>query len=543
MQSAYPVQTPSNSAATDSAEDELLHKIKQANQQDHLLPIRPNGEALTVVVGVSGGADSVCLVHALAQLASQWRLALHVAHLDHNLRPQSGAEALFVAELAVTLGLPLHSTRLAPGTLQRQPGGLEAAARRARYTFLAGVASNVTPATQVPLLLLAHHADDQAETVLLNLVRGSGLQGLGAMRPISDLDLGAWTADRARLHPMVRVVRPLLGVRRHALVAYLRRWQVAWCEDASNQDTALARNRVRHLVLPQLEAINPAVVETLARTAHVLAAEAERVNRLDCATLATLLLEPEACATDDQHPLLDRLVLDLDRLCLLAIADQRGVLRQALARLQTDWHDISFAAVESLLIQLHAHPHSSGPHPLPHQLTWSVAGATLTAPARLSLHRAAALPFQPDHPYLDAEWRQGVGAFSLPAAGEVSLPDDWILRIQSLPVEQLPPDWRRPDQPWQVYLDADTVQKPVLTTPQPGMRFAPLGMNGQHKRLGDFFTDCKIPTGLRSGWPLLIDQQNGVVLWVCGLRLADPVRICAGTRRVLHLWWHRQGGN
>ena len=530
-----------------------MHKLDEAQQHYQLFPKPADNGPLTVVVGVSGGADSIGLLHALAYFAEPWRLRLHVAHLDHNLRPEAADEAAFVAQVAAALHLPFHAQRLPIAALVDQPGGLEATARRARYAFLLRTTSNVTPATQVPLLAVAHQADDQAETLLLHLVRGSGLQGLGGMRwrhlvAMRDFIADTDQAEQAASDRSVQVVRPLLAVRRQEIMAYLQTHNFAWCEDSSNADTTLLRNRVRHEILPQLAEINPNIVETLGRTAQILAGEAERLRTMDPQRLAGLCLEPlfsvakATAATTAIH----RVVLDLQKFLALEIADQRGVLRQALALLQPGLAAIGFAHSESLIEQLRAQPEASGPHPLVAGLGWSVAGATTQRAARLSLHRMDALPFSPDQPYLDETWCQTIGLVRLPLpdqittkSGQITTPNGWSLRVDKLTVDQLSVNWQPRDQPWQAYLDADQAGELVLTTPRPGLSFAPLGMLGQHKTLGDFFTDGKLPTSLRAGWPLVMDRTTDRVLWVCGLRLAHQVRITAETRCVLSLRWDR----
>jgi tRNA(Ile)-lysidine synthetase-like protein len=166
-----------------------------------------------------------------------------------------------------------------------------------------------------------------------------------------------------------------------------------------------------------------------------------------------------------------------------------------------------------------------------------VAGATPQSAARLSLHRQGVLPFLPDHPYLDETWRQALGVLALSNQGQVTTPGGWTLHMEEMSVTNLPPDWQRRDQPWQVYLDVDRVGALTLTTPQPGLQFAPLGMSGRHKALGDFFTDRKVPVSLRTGWPLLIDQTTATVLWVCGLAPGHAARITPATQKMLCLRW------
>jgi tRNA(Ile)-lysidine synthase len=514
----------------------LLATVLAAQHRHQLFPTSSTGRSTTVVVGVSGGADSVALLHSLLQLRQCLRLDLHVAHLDHVLRPESGQDAAFVAQLAKDWGLPFYQQRLTPGALAEQAGGLEEAGRRARYTFFAQVAINVTPPAEVPCVALAHHADDQAETVLLHLVRGSGLRGLGGMRPVQLLTLRTWRDDPALSQVRLRVVRPLLGVRKAEIVNYLQAHHLPWREDTSNQSRAFVRNRLRHEVLPLLATLNPGVVATLGRTAAILAAENERAERLDRQALATLWVDQEQTSGANR---LDRVVLDLAGLRQLDQATQRGVLRQALAQLAPPETDSTFEQLEGLLAYVEQPTRTCGPHPLYQNVAWSMVGPTATQPALLSLHWQDQLPFQPDQPYLTAAWRQQYRERPLVAAGQLRLESGWTLQHRTLVPDQLPADWRQSDHRWRVYVDAAQLGQAVLAAPRPGLKFAPLGLQGKHKQLGDFFTDQKIPPALRPGWPLLIDRQTDTLLWVCGLAIAHSVRITEQTEQVVEWVWRK----
>jgi tRNA(Ile)-lysidine synthase len=203
-----------------------------------------------LLIGVSGGADSVALLDALVQLGYR----PHVAHLNHQWRgAESDADAQFVRELAGRYGLPatIESHRVEPN---------EDAARQARLAFFESVAAR----TGIHTLALAHTADDQAETFLLRLIRGAGLDGLAGMA--TEKQIGS-----------LRIVRPMLTVRRGEVIEYLRSRQLTWREDASNADRRFLRNRIRHELLPLLEReYNPGIRDALVRTAEILRAEAER---------------------------------------------------------------------------------------------------------------------------------------------------------------------------------------------------------------------------------------------------------------------------
>jgi tRNA(Ile)-lysidine synthase len=208
-----------------------------------------------VLVAVSGGADSVALLHLLVALAPRWRLDLHVLHVDHGLREDSAADAAFVRGLAAGLGVPAAVARVTvpPG------GSREAAAREARYAALEAEADRVGAAR----IAVGHTADDQAETVLMRVLAGAGVRGLAGIPPVRG-----------------RIVRPLLEVRHARLVEALAAAGVAWREDPTNRDPKFWRNRLRHEVLPWLETTHaPHAVAALARVARLARAAADALDR------------------------------------------------------------------------------------------------------------------------------------------------------------------------------------------------------------------------------------------------------------------------
>ncbi|MBZ0278007.1 MAG: tRNA lysidine(34) synthetase TilS, partial [Anaerolineae bacterium] len=224
----------------------MYQKFFQTIQKHNLIPPHT-----MIVVAVSGGADSLALLHLLRDIRKRLRCDLHVATLDHGLRGEAGAaDARFVAETAASWGLPVTVGQVSVPALMSQTGqGLEAAARRARYAFLAQTAQT----TGAAVIASAHHADDQAETILLHLLRGAGLNGLRGM------------AYRAPVpgYPHLTLIRPLLNVTRTEIDSYCREHGLVPREDASNQDVAMLRNRIRAEVLPRLRTINPQIAQAL----------------------------------------------------------------------------------------------------------------------------------------------------------------------------------------------------------------------------------------------------------------------------------------
>ena len=252
----------------------------------------------TVLVAVSGGADSVALLHLLSSLVLEWRLRLHILHVDHQLRAESAADADFVRALGARLGIPVD---VATVSVDRQ-GSLEAAARAARYAALETCAARVGAGR----IALGHTADDQAETVLMRLVQGAGVRGLSGIPPVR----GA-------------IIRPLIELRRSALEAELRLAGLTWVEDETNRDPKFLRNRIRHELLPLLsDSYNPEVAAALVRMAGLAR---DTVGALDQAAAAEL----------------DRLAVWGDRAAIVRLEALRAlprsvaaeVLRQAAARL------------------------------------------------------------------------------------------------------------------------------------------------------------------------------------------------------------------
>jgi tRNA(Ile)-lysidine synthase len=255
-----------------------------------------------VAVAVSGGADSLALLHALRTLAGPRRWRLAVVTVDHGMRPGSAADAAFVADHAKALGLPARVCTLIPGDLARhRPAGPEGAARAARYEALWPAADELG----CPWLATGHTLDDQAETVLLQLLRGAGPDGLAAM------------AVRTG-----RLLRPLLGVRRAETRACCAAAGLAWREDPTNAGDGPLRNRVRHHLLPLLEELRPGATQALARTAALAADERDWLDPLVATALAVTQVGGQGGGV----------VLDAAALAGLPVALGRRVVREAARR-------------------------------------------------------------------------------------------------------------------------------------------------------------------------------------------------------------------
>ncbi len=287
----------------------FLDRVRQTIARHAMLT---QGE--TVGVAVSGGADSLCLLHVLLELRAEFGLNLAIIHIDHNLRgEQSQADAQFVLETAQQLSLPFHLRTLAPG---RAGGNLEQEGRRARYRFF----RELIHSGAVQKVALGHTQSDQAETVLFRLLRGSGSAGLAGIRPVTNFG----------------IVRPLLSVTRAEVEDWLKERDVSWREDATNAELRFDRNRIRHLLLPELEAEwNSSIADTLAQTAD-WAYEEEQYWHIEIPRVLADRVRFEKSTA----------VMDVEWLNALPVAVARRVLREIVRRVKYDLLGVSFAHIE-----------------------------------------------------------------------------------------------------------------------------------------------------------------------------------------------------
>jgi tRNA(Ile)-lysidine synthase len=465
---------------------------KTAQTKCHLSPDQP------LLVGVSGGADSLALMHALHQLG----YSLVIAHLDHGLRPESAADADYVRQKAEELGLPFVSARMDVRAMAARDGlSLEEAARQVRYDFLFEQARQAG----AQAVAVAHHADDQVETVLMHFLRGAALSGLSGMayRRI----MPVWDAA-------IPLVRPLLDLWREDIETYLG--EMGWVarEDLTNQDTRYFRNHLRHDLIPELEGVNPKFKDVVRRMADVLGEEDRFLDALADQAWAACFRE----ADEGSVVLGRREFLELEK------ALQRRVLRRAVGLLRPDLRDIGFEAIERGLA-FAVEPTESGRMDLAARLNLVVLDERL-----LVKTWSAALP-EDDLPLLPEVGYVGL----LGEGGSLTLAYGWVLALDLLEMapglavieaQQLDPN--------EAWLDAATLRLPLsVRAKQEGERWQPLGLAGHSQKLSDFFVNEKIPQHLRDRWPLVCEE--GDVAWVAGLRPAELFKLGPATTQIVRL--------
>ena len=421
----------------------------------------------TLIVGLSGGADSTALLDLLATL-SAFPLRLVAAHLNHCLRGTgSDADEQFCRELAAHYNIPFESRRVdVKAMANRESLNLEDAGRRARITFF----DDLFTTWQAAAVVLAHHADDQAETVLMRLLRGSGMSGLAGM---------PWRNGRG-------YIRPMLDITRVEIETYLAERRLKWREDISNLDITFLRNRIRHELLPLLERCNPAVRKTLATTAGILSEEDALLDALTRQAAEKVCRFSETDATCDipllkSHP----------------PALQRRIIRLSLSKVAGNLEYITHRHLENILQMV------------------SAARPNL----RISLPQNLVAVKEYDTLFIGFPEKNQPGSKEIIISGPAvyQLPDGSSMRIEiSIP----------PVNPVGIAatacFDGDRVPFPWhVRTFRAGDRIQPLGMNGR-KKVKDIFIDEKIPFARRAVTPLVFCGSE--LIWVAFKKSSHPAR-------------------
>jgi tRNA(Ile)-lysidine synthase len=487
----------------------LSERVLRTVRQHALLP--PGGR---VAVALSGGADSVALVHILRDLETPGEVrVVGLAHFNHQLRgAESDEDESFCRSMAATLGLRLEVGRADVRQLAREQGrSIEDAARGVRYAFLEEAADRLG----ADVVAVAHSRDDQAETFLLRLIRGSGPRGLAGILPRAG-----------------RIVRPLLDISRADLRQYAAERTLAFRDDSSNADLAIPRNRVRHELLPYLEReFSPGIASVLAREAAIAREDEDRLQTeaIDLAGRIVLTDTKPAGPGDSGSAAgrLDRVEIEVAALRSLHPALGARVARIGLSVLAPRRFIGSDHVERFLRFAREARP-----------------GAALSLPGQQAVRHGNRVVLGPEPPRGP---RAVANSFRFPLSipGEVTIDrsrlDGWAITAEALD----PAGWS--GESWPARGPAVAVAAPLLSLPlairqrRAGDRFRPMGLGGRGRKLQDFLVDRKIPRELRDLLPLVVDGDDRIV-WVVGESASEDFRVTDPAQGVILLKVRRLGG-
>lgn len=452
----------------------------------------------SVLLGVSGGPDSIALVNTLIHLSIRFPLNIGIAHLNHCLRGEnSDNDEKFVSQVSQKLNIPFFTARKDVKKFQKQNKlSLEEAARRVRYDFFETTAKD----QGYNKIALGHHADDNAELVLMYLLRGSGPLGLSGIRPVRE----------------DKYIRPLIHQNREEIMEYLKQNSLAYVTDMTNTDTKFLRNRIRHELIPALKkSYNPNISNTLNRLSSIIRDEEEWINE-------TILPAYLNCVLNEKK---DRVKLCIPELDKIPVPVKRRIIRKALENVKGNLRRITFSHIEDILKLLHTNKEADlkiRALDLPDRIRIKKIRETLIISKEKTdlrmLHFNTDLHNPKPYNYLIQE----PGTMHIKEAGKIlklsvlepPFTKDIIYKAQN-----------------HAFFDMDIVNFPITARNfKPGDRFRPMGISGTQK-LKKFFINNKVPVNERNSCPILTCRDK--IIWVSGYRIDDSVKITESTRKVL----------
>lgn len=446
-----------------------------------------------VVVGVSGGPDSLCLLEILCSLGYK----PVVAHFDHKLRSESGAEAEYVAQLAGDKGLQFELGQPESGKLETKGRSLEGAAREERYKFLLRIAIKYDLNT----VAVGHTSDDQVETVLMHFLRGAGLKGLRGMQPKTSMEV--WEEPGSSGN--VSLIRPLLKSSGEEVNSYCEISGLQPIHDPSNQDNSFLRNRVRNQLLPMLEEFNPAIRQAILRTSRTMTRQSDLNDELLNSFHADYVLEED----------LNYSFFELEGFQMLHDSLQREFVNKIAARISDNSEQLDYQAI------LRGVNLFCGEEIGRMDLA---AGVEAFRFSRLGLIRKL------DAPVATKLWPQMrvKQPIHLKSGDCVQLNERWEVVCSKRKISESEFSLIKNNLDENVaFLSADLLSPELhIRSFKQGDWFQPLGMAGRTK-VADFFTNVKVPSVLRDNWPLLV--HGDTIAWVMGLRIAERFRLEEGS--------------
>lgn len=441
-------------------------------------------DARPTVAAVSGGPDSMALLHMLVRMTQVRPFRLIAAHVNHRFRgAESDAEAELVTQTAQQWGVPVVSAEIdVPHFIEETGMNAQAAARLKRYEFLMQTAES----EQAERIMFGHHADDQAETVLMRVLRGTGIGGLSGI-------------PYRRRENKVELIRPFLRITKEELLAYCKSHDIPFATDSSNWNRQYFRNAVRLDLIPMLEKYNPRLKESLHRLAEMAAADDDYMN-----AEAARLLDDVTTRSGAGFRLHRR------RFLRLHVALQRRLIKLILRCCANRWNSLVFRQIEAIL-----------------QALKDGQGTVM----RFDIGGGWTFMREYDDVYI-GPYAQEPSAYSCRITG---FPCTIVLGQsgRTLHMQRIQGDLAKPADRWEALFDEDALKLPLtIRTRQPADRMEPLGLNGT-KKVQDMFVDAKIPRSQRDSWPLLVDAE-GSIIWIPGVHRARAALVHDHTRRIVH---------
>jgi len=459
-------------------EPSFLHKVVRAVERYDML--RPGDR---VCVALSGGPDSVALLRVLTLLQDDYGLHLVAAHVNHGLRgKESDRDEAFVRDLGASMGVPVEHTAIPVQEIRRHEGGsIEEVCRRERYRFL----DEVCQRECLQRVALGHTLNDQAETVVMRFLRGSGTEGLKGMLPVRD----------------GRYIRPFLEVQRDEVLTFLDREGMTYVTDSSNFDRIYLRNSIRGELIPALrDRYNDRLMENMGRMSDILREEDDYLERSVLTILSQWQISPDA--TVFSVP-----VIPFNG---LHCAMQRRVIKFILDRMSSQEGGMGYAHIEAVR----------------HLMAGDRPQAVLDLPFCVRVEReydTLVISKGEGRVTRDA----GPFTYAVPLPGTIDVVEAGMrVRCEILPAGEIDV---RDDRA--IYMDYESIRFPLeIRETRRGDRIRPLGMRGT-KKVQKIFIDEKVPKKRRGTTPLLVDRRS--VLWIMGMRMSDTVKVTDMTEKVV----------
>jgi len=454
----------------------------------------------SVLACVSGGSDSVALLYILAMLSPRFHITIGVAHLDHCLRAEKSAQdARFVESLALKLGLPFHIQKVNIGEVAEQEKlSIEHAGRKARYDFF----WNTSQKAGYSRIATAHHAGDNAEVILMNILRGAGKSGLSGIPPVrKDRDID--------------IIRPLIHLSKNEIRKFLSENGLHCVQDSTNQDTAYYRNRVRHNLLPEIEvSYNPKIIEALNRMGSIIRDEENWISEIVDSEMRNLVL----------HEKNGPIRFSASQLMKNPLPLRRRIVRNVIRQVKGDLTKVTYDHIDSILNLIERHCPEGQVHLPDEVLLEVISGQVFIQKKRIARPRKVKAESQP--PY--------IFRYSVPKPG--SLPQIILIpeigkQIRFSKTGSIDPDHLNKPESNTAWIDMDTIEFPLtIRKVLPGDQFSPLGMDGTQK-VKKFFINNKIEKSVRKTCPILVNDDR--IIWVGGFRIDNTVKVTSSTKKIL----------